>query len=397
MSVANGWSEVSLGRLLTKSDEMIELDPQQEYKEITVRLWGRGVALRRIVTGAEIASTRRNRVHANEFILSRIDARNGAMGLVPEALDGAVVSSDFPVFSVDTKRLLPVYIGWLCRTQGFVDSCRHVSEGTTNRVRLREEKFYQLKIPLPPLEEQRRIVAKIEHLAAKIDDAHGLRNLASIESHALLRTGARQALEAANGHDAVSLESVCSEIIDCLHSNPVYSDSGTPTLRSPDIGWGRLLLDTARRTDETEFRRRTRRGEPMPGDVILVREGGGTGKAGIVEEGQKVSLGQRVMQLRPNPHRVVPRFLLHQWLSPQIQQDQIAERMKGSASPHLNISALRKFSFILPPLAEQHRIVAYLDSLQAKVDELKRLQAQTAAELDALLPSLLDRAFKGQL
>ena len=51
----------------------------------------------------------------------------------------------------------------------------------------------------------------------------------------------------------------------------------------------------------------------------------------------------------------------------------------------------------MPPLPEQRRIVAYLDDLQAKVDALKALQAETAAELDALLPAILDRAFRGEL
>jgi type I restriction enzyme S subunit len=70
---------------------------------------------------------------------------------------------------------------------------------------------------------------------------------------------------------------------------------------------------------------------------------------------------------------------------------------KGSASPHLNIGALRKFTVYLPSLPEQHWIVAYLDNLQTKIDSLKRLQTETAAELDAMLPSILDKAFKGEL
>jgi type I restriction enzyme S subunit len=61
------------------------------------------------------------------------------------------------------------------------------------------------------------------------------------------------------------------------------------------------------------------------------------------------------------------------------------------------LEKLRHFQFRLPPLSEQHRIVAYLDGLQAKVDRLKTLQAQTQAGVDALLPSILDRAFKGEL
>jgi type I restriction enzyme S subunit len=49
------------------------------------------------------------------------------------------------------------------------------------------------------------------------------------------------------------------------------------------------------------------------------------------------------------------------------------------------------------PLPEQCRIVAYLDELQAKVEALRRLQAETGAEMDALLPAVLDKAFKGEL
>ena len=63
----------------------------------------------------------------------------------------------------------------------------------------------------------------------------------------------------------------------------------------------------------------------------------------------------------------------------------------------LNTAKLLAFKVPVPPLEQQRRIVAYLDGLQAKVDRLKALQAQTRAELDALLPSILDRAFKGEL
>ena len=58
---------------------------------------------------------------------------------------------------------------------------------------------------------------------------------------------------------------------------------------------------------------------------------------------------------------------------------------------------IKNLEISFPPLAEQRRIVANLDTLQAEVDRLKSLQSETAAELAALLPSLLDRAFKGEL
>jgi restriction endonuclease S subunit len=85
--------------------------------------------------------------------------------------DEAIVTNDFPVFNVVENRLLPTYLGWMCRTASFVEECKRASEGTTNRVRLQEDKFLAREIPLPPLAEQRRVVARIEELAAQIHEA----------------------------------------------------------------------------------------------------------------------------------------------------------------------------------------------------------------------------------
>jgi hypothetical protein len=76
---------------------------------------------------------------------------------------------------------------------------------------------------------------------------------------------------------------------------------------------------------------------------------------------------------------------------------QIADEKTGTGQPNLNGSKLAKLKVPVPPLPEQRRIVAYLDGLQAQVDALKKLQSETAAELDALIPSILDRAFRGEL
>jgi len=160
---------------------------------------------------------------------------------------------------------------------------------------------------------------------------------------------------------------------------------------------GLLILDSARKTDESEYRRRTIRGEPQPDDIVLVREGGGTGKCALVLPGQRFSLGQRVMMLRPNRERILPRYFLHHLLSPAIQEDHIQPLSKGSASPHLNIGALRKFPIVLPALNVQAQIVEELDSLSARINRVTQLQQETADELDAVLPAILDRAFNGQL
>ena len=390
------WPKVKLGEVLRRSQETAEIEPGSEYREVTVRLWGKGVVQRGLVSGSEISGSRRFVARAGQLILSRIDARNGAIGTVPPALDGAAVTNDFPVFDADTSRIEPTFLDWLSKTPDFVELCKRASEGTTNRVRLQETSFLALEIPVPPLAEQRRIVARIEELAVKIAEARSLRQHAVAEAEALLMASRSDAILHCKA-ETISLDDCCTTVIDNLHSNPRYSETGVPCVRSPDVGYGTLNLEGALRTDENEYRRRTVRGKPIEDDIVLVREGGGTGKCTLVLKGQRFSLGQRVMMLRLNQLKALPRFFLHQMLSPLVQEKQIGPLCKGSASPHLNVGALRGLHMRIPPLTEQQRIAAYLDGLQSKVDALKELQFETAAELDALMPSILDRAFKGDL
>jgi type I restriction enzyme, S subunit len=165
------WPKVPIREVLRRSEELIELQPDMTYRQVTVRLWGGGVVERGKVLGSEIASDRQFVVRPNQFIISRIDARNGASGLVPEELNGAVVTNDFPIFRVNRDRLNSDYLKWLSQTEGFVSLCRSASEGTTNRVRLKEDRFLAMELPLPSLPEQQRIVARIEEIASRIISA----------------------------------------------------------------------------------------------------------------------------------------------------------------------------------------------------------------------------------
>jgi type I restriction enzyme, S subunit len=77
--------------------------------------------------------------------------------------------------------------------------------------------------------------------------------------------------------------------------------------------------------------------------------------------------------------------------------DEAIHRTHNLMLPRLRSELLKGIRIPFPPLPEQRRIVSELDALQTEIDALKRLQAETAAELDALLPSILDKAFKGEL
>jgi type I restriction enzyme, S subunit len=389
------WPLVPLGEVLRHRKEFIEIDDTQTYKRCRVQLHAQGVVLRDQVPGLEIKTKKQQVCQAGEFLVAEIDAKLGGYGIVPKELHGAIVSSHYFLFGINTDKLHPGFLEFFQRTPAFAEQV--AAQGSTNYAAIRPSHVLAYKIPLPPMEEQRRIVARIGDLANRLAIASRLRAESNVEREFLQRGIGRQLFKS-KMWPIVPLERVCDVISDCLHSNPICSEDGTfPTVRSPDIGWGTIELKNAYKTDEAEYIRRTRRSELQIGDLVLVREGGGTGKAGLVENGDKFSLGQRVMMLRPNTTIVEPRFLLHQWLSPLIYQEQIVDQMTGSASPHLNIKVLRQFNFVLPSIPEQRHIVAYLDGLAAKTATISEWQEATAVELQALLPSVLDRAFKGEL
>ena len=89
-----------LSRVLKRMQHAVEINPEEIYKQVTVRLFHKGVVLRGVQEGATIRTTRQWRIRTGQVLLSRIDARNGAIGLVPSELDGAIVTNDFWAFEV---------------------------------------------------------------------------------------------------------------------------------------------------------------------------------------------------------------------------------------------------------------------------------------------------------
>lgn len=101
------------------------------------------------VLGSEIGSKQQTMICANDLLFSRIDAHNGAMAIVPDDLDGAIATSDFPVFAIQHDRILPQYLRYCLFQPSMLKVYKHLSRGSTNRRRLNIEKFLELKIPVP--------------------------------------------------------------------------------------------------------------------------------------------------------------------------------------------------------------------------------------------------------
>lgn len=378
------WPKVKLGEVLRRSDEIIELQPDAKYREITVKLWGKGVVLRGSVTGAGIAASRRMVARRNQFILSRIDARNGALGIIPNELDGAVVSNDFPLFNLVAERLIPAYLGWMCRTGNFVEECRRSSEGTTNRVRLKEDIFLARDIPLPPLVEQQRIVARIEELAAEIKEARTLRQQAMEEAEAFITS--------IHIDFASNRTRKLREVFE-LHEDAVLI---SPTGSYPQVGvrsfGGGLFPKAAITGTDTTYKRFNKLYE---GALLLSQVKGWEGAVAVCPPelaGWFVSPEYRTFRCKPTD--ALPSYLATlvrtEWF-----WSKLTNATRGVGARRERTRPEQFLDLVIPmPKVEQQK---YGEALFIKIDLLKRLQVETSAELDAMLPSILDRAFNGGL
>jgi type I restriction enzyme M protein len=141
---------VSLRELLVQREDGIRIKDDVEYVRPRVQLHFRGAKIRDRVEGTKIGSKLQTVVHTNDLLASRIDARNGAMAIVPSELDGAIATNDFPVFEIRSDRVLPAYLRFCLFQPSMLRVYEHLSRGSTNRRRLIIERFLDLKIPVPP-------------------------------------------------------------------------------------------------------------------------------------------------------------------------------------------------------------------------------------------------------
>jgi type I restriction enzyme S subunit len=387
------WPKVRLAEALRRSDETVELQPDAEYRQITVKLWGKGVVLRGTLTGAAIAASRQLVARRGQFILSRIDARNGALGIVPAELDGAIVTNDFPVFNVAEKRLLPAYLGWMCRTASFVEECKRASEGTTNRVRLQEDKFLVRELPLPPLAEQRRVVARIEELAAQIHEARTLRHQAAEEAEALFDSSLTAMFDSSQwpSRQLPEVAKVArGKFAHRPRNEPRFYGGEFPFIQIGDISNSGRYIRTYCQSLNRDGLAISRM---FPAGTVAIAITGATiGVTGIL--GFDCCFPDSIVGIQARPELTTPEFI---YLAVEHAKKTALAEATQTTQPNINLGNLQRLKVRVPPLDEQRRTVAELDALQSQVDSLKRLQAETATELDALLPAILDRAFKGHL
>jgi type I restriction enzyme S subunit len=396
-----GWPLVRLGEVLQHRKEFIEIDDDQTYKRCRVQLHAQGVVLRDQLPGLEIKTKKQQVCRAGEFLVAEIDAKHGGYGIVPDDLQGAIVSSHYFLFGLNNDKLHRGFLQFFQRTPAFAEQV--AAQGSTNYAAIRPSHVLAYTIPLPPIEEQRRIVVRIEALATKIADVRKLQDEVSDSRNVLVKQIVDSVTDT-NEHPHLPIAELLREpTLNGIGLRPSDSPPGHRILR---ISAGTSRADATVDEEDAKFievpDRDVEKYRLQSGDLLACRFNGNLRFVGRFSRfvGQSSELRlypDKLIRFRVDTAKVTPEYVCVAMNSRRGREK--IESFCATTAGNIGISAtnLKTVVIPVPPLVDQRQIVAYLNDVSAKTEALKSQRQQSAAELKALLPSLLDRAFKGEI
>src|SRR5712664_591718 len=378
--------------------EFIKIDDTETYKRARVQLHWKGIVVRDEVQGAGIRTKEQQIARVGELLVAEIDAKVGGVGIVPADIDGAIVSSHYFLFQIDEAKCSRAWLDWFIRAGGLEDQI--TARGSTNYAAIRPQHVLEFELPIIPLDEQRGIVSRIEELAVKVEEAKNSRRQAAAQIETLFPSASSQVFEALDGTRAIGNLADITDRITKGESPEwqgfTYQEQGPLFIRSENVRWGQLDLSNAVHIPIL-FHKKLLRSQLKKEDVLINLVGASIGRCAVFAgEVEEANVNQAVAVISPSANKLESRYLMR-FLNSAKTQEIIHGGKVETARPNISLGDLRALQIPLPSIAEQLHIVAHCDDLEVKTHSLRKLQSETAAELDALMPSILSRAFRGEL
>lgn len=378
--------------LVTTKKRKIQLENTTEYQRITTQLHQKGIVFRDVELGKNIKTKLQFWVETNDIVISKINARKGGFGIVPETLNHAIVSMDYIVLNVDENKILKHFFILILDSEWFSERLQTISEGTIFQ-RINVQQFFNLNIPVPSLSTQEAIVHTYQKLIAEAKKCEADYELLSSEAAEFIHqklTITQRKLDFNKGeifnysdfktwdiwnfvneyhsekYKTVALKELITEKPK-YGSNQRVSNSFNDIryVRISDIGDWNTLKKTAFSPKKIEPQFLLKHN-----DFLLARSGS-VGKALLYksEMGEAIFAGY-LIRFRVDETLINPDYLLF-YIQSNLFQTWINKNKSGIAQPNINVQTFSKAPIILPPLAIQNEIANYWNNTRNKALELK--------------------------
>lgn len=375
------WQVVSLGDVCTPADRFTTPSAGVAYRQLGVRLWGEGAYEREQIDGAETKYAAFNRIEADDLVVNKIWARNGAVAVAGAENAGAHVSTEFPTFVLDRARIDPRWMRLITKWRGFWKACDDKAQGTSGKNRIKPRQFLSIEIPLPPIAEQQAIVARLDALADKTREVEVHLDAVERDAEHLLALRFRDFIADAPMRPMAEVAPLVRRTV-AIDLQASYTELG---VRSFYKG---------------TFQRRTVPGSDFSWQDLYRIQSGDLVFSNIMAWEQAIAIARpeddgcvgnhRMLTCEANADIAVPGFLWY-YFTTEEGFAKIYAASPGTAARNRTITApaLMAIDVPVPPLAAQQTF----NRLQAEVGALKAKHAAIRQSNAALIPATLERVF----
>lgn len=435
---------MKIGEFLKRHKNQIDIDSDQKYKRVTIRTNNKGISLRDSEFGSNIGTKKQFFIKKGQFLLSKIDARNGAFGIVPEELDEAIITGNFWAYDIDSTK---VHINWLnlfVSLPFFIEVCSDASSGTTNRRYLDEDKFLNYEIDVPDISEQEKSLSNYKNFKSGYDIFYN-----SVKSQGDLIKAIREAIlqEAVQGKlvpqdpkdEPVSelLKRIKAEKEKLIKEGKIKKEKPLPPITPEEIpfklpkGWeyerlGNLATKITKGATPTTYGfdylesgvRFVKVENVIDGVIdnnsitgyiseeansfmsrsileendVLFSIAGSIGKTCIVSEHNlPANTNQALAIIRGTQIIFLPKFL-KMLLDSQVSK-KTRDLARGGAMNNVSLTDIKNMVVFIPPLNEQKRIVLKVNELISFCEELQQKVQSSKKDSENLMQAVLQKTF----
>ena len=377
------WQKVKLSTIITQCQNTEKIFDMENEHYITLSSYGKGAHERIIKDGKYPVPFLGYRVRNGQFIYSRIDARNGAYDIISPELDGYVVSKDFPVYDIDTEKVLPRFLLRSVLSSEFINQVKHSSFGATNRMRIKEDVFGNYTIALPPMEQQQEIVDILDAVLSIIKSRQS--ELSVLDD--LVKARFVELMEKSDLGGETTIESITKRVkVGFVGTCEKYytDESGIPMLRTGNITEKGIDLSDLKYVT-AEFHNKNQKSQIHAGDLLIARHGS-NGQANVYFGPDAQCLNAVVIV--PNQKIASSLFLAGLINSPAVKR-QIERTLVGSTQHVVNTKSIAGLSVRIPDMDVQKEY----ESFVMQVDKSKVAVQAALDKAQLLFDSLMQEYF----
>ena len=303
-----------------------------------------------------------------------------------------ITAVDIAILRIGLQEIDSKYLVYLINSPWFKDQVKQYESGTT-RKRISRKNLDCIDMTFPPIEEQQRIVTRIEELFSELDSAvetlQKTRQQLEVYRQAVLKEAFAEC------QSTVKVNDVCKHVTDGDHMPPPKTETGIPFIMISNIDKNVINWNGTAFVNREYYENINDKRRPQKGDVLYTV----TGSFGIpvlVDFDREFCFQRHIALLRPN-NRIIQKYLYYVMQESEVYQ-QAEKKSTGTAQKTVSLSVLRNIEIpFVESVKEQERIVEKIESQLYVCDGIERTIEESLQQAEAMRQSILKKAFEGRL